>query len=128
MSEQVVFRAGEGPFHRIRPDLAGVLIGGEKVTLVRWDFPVGRAPTPVHAHAEHEQFCIMLAGSVRTRLGDEVVMLNAGDVMRIKRNVPHGATVVLGTENAVMLDVYSPPREEYVAAAAKPAERRENTG
>ena len=79
MSEQVVFRAGEGPFRRIRPDLAGVLIGGEKVTLVRWDFPVGRAPTPVHAHAEHEQFCIMLAGSVRTRLGDEEVTLNAGD-------------------------------------------------
>jgi quercetin dioxygenase-like cupin family protein len=118
MGEQVVFRAGEGPFHRIRPDLAGVLIGGEKVTLVRWDFPVGRAPTAIHSHAEHEQFCIMLSGSVRTTLGDEQVVLNPGDIMHIKRNVPHGATVVLGDENAVMLDVYAPPREEYVAAAS----------
>ncbi|HVZ15046.1 MAG TPA: cupin domain-containing protein [Bauldia sp.] len=120
MSEQVVFRSGEGPFHRIRPDLAGVLIGGEKVTLVRWDFPVGRAPTPVHSHAEHEQFCVMLSGSVRTMLGGEEVTLHPGDIMVIRRNVPHGATVVLGDENAVMLDVYSPPREEYVAAAAAP--------
>jgi quercetin dioxygenase-like cupin family protein len=123
MSEQTIFRAGEGPFHKIRKDLDGVLIGGEKVTLVRWDFPAGRAPTPVHAHAEHEQFCIMLAGSVRTTLGDEQVTLHAGDIMRIKRNVPHGATIVLGSENAVMLDVYSPPREDYLAAAATPPVR-----
>lgn len=123
MAKQVVFRAGEGPFHKIRQDLDGVLIGGENVTLVRWDFPVGRAPTPVHSHAEHEQFVIMLAGSVRTTLGDEQVTLNAGDIMRIKRNVPHGATVVLGKENAVMLDVYSPPREEYVTAAKQPPVR-----
>ncbi|HVY19727.1 MAG TPA: cupin domain-containing protein [Bauldia sp.] len=123
MDEQVVFRAGEGPYHQIRPDLEGVLIGGEKVTLVRWEFPVGRPATPVHSHRDHEQFCIMLSGTVRTVLGDETVTLSAGDVMRIQRNVPHGATVVVGNEPAVMLDVYSPPREEYVAAAAKPAKR-----
>ena len=123
MSEQMVFRAGEGPFHRIRKDLDGVLIAGEQVTLVRWDFPVGRAPTPVHSHADHEQFVIMLSGSVVTTLGDERVTLNAGDIMRIRRNVPHGATVVLGRENAVMLDVYWPPREEYVAAGNAPPAR-----
>lgn len=123
MAEQVVFRAGEGPFHQIRPDLEGVLIGGEDVTVVRWEFPVGRPATPVHSHTDHEQFCIMLNGTVRMTLGDEVVTLRAGDVCRIRRNVPHGATIVVGTEPAVMLDVYSPPREEYVAAAAKPAVR-----
>jgi quercetin dioxygenase-like cupin family protein len=51
-------------------------------------------------------------------LDGEEVTLHAGDIMVIRRNVPHGATVVLGSENAVMLDVYAPPREEYVAAAA----------
>jgi len=123
MSEQLVFRRGEGPYHRIRKDLDGVLIAGEQVTLVRWDFPVGREPSPIHSHADHEQFVIMLSGSVVTTLGEEQVTLNAGDIMRIKRNVPHGATVALGTENAVMLDVYWPPREEYVAAAETPPVR-----
>jgi quercetin dioxygenase-like cupin family protein len=120
MAEQVVFRAGEGPFHQIRPDLAGVLIGGEKVTLVRWEFPVGRPATGVHAHTDHEQFCIMLSGTVRMTIGDGLVTLAAGDVCHIRRNVPHGGTVVVGDEPAVMLDVYSPPREEYLAAAAAP--------
>jgi quercetin dioxygenase-like cupin family protein len=123
MSEQSVFRAGEGPFHQIRPDLEGVLMGGTDVTLVRWEFPVGRAATAVHCHPDHEQFCIMLSGTVKTTLGDEIVTLKAGDVMRIRKNVPHGATVVVGNEPAVMLDVYSPPRAEYVAAAAGPANR-----
>lgn len=124
MGEQTVFRAGEGPFHQIRPDLEGVLIGGSDVTLVRWEFPVGRAATPVHSHAEHEQFCVILKGTVRTTIGDEVVTLSAGDVWRIRKNVPHGATVVIGNEPAVMLDVYSPRREEYVAAANKPPVRK----
>jgi mannose-6-phosphate isomerase-like protein (cupin superfamily) len=65
----------------------------------------------------------MLSGTVKTTLGDEIVTLKAGDVMRIRKNVPHGATVVVGNEPAVMLDVYSPPRAEYVAAAAGPANR-----
>ena len=120
MADQVVFRAGEGPLHQIRPDLAGVLIDGEKVTLVRWEFPVGRAATGIHSHTNHEQFCIMLSGVVRMTLGDDVITLSAGDVCRIKRNVPHGGTVVVGNEPAVMLDVYSPPRDEYVAAAKTP--------
>ena len=104
MTEQVVFRSGEGPFHRIRPDLAGVLIGGEKVTLVRWDFPVGRAPTPVHSHAEHEQFCIMLSGSVRTMLDGEEVTLHAGEGIYIDSTMGH-AYVKVGEKEAVVLGI-----------------------
>ncbi len=121
MADEVVFRAGEGPFRQMRPDLAGVLIGGDEVTLVRWEFPVGRPATGIHAHAGHEQFCIMLGGTVKMTIGDERITLGPGDVCRIRRNVPHGGTVVLGDEPAVMLDVYAPRREEYAAAAALPA-------
>jgi quercetin dioxygenase-like cupin family protein len=119
MADRVVFRAGEGPFDPIRPDLAGVLIGGDNATLVRWEFPLGRPPTGVHAHAEYEQFCIMLGGAVEMTIGEERVRLNAGDVCRILRNVPHGATVALGDVPAIMLDVYAPRREEYAAKAGK---------
>jgi quercetin dioxygenase-like cupin family protein len=120
MAESVVFRGGEGPFYQLRPDLAGVLIDGENVTLVRWEFPVGRPPTGIHAHTDHEQFCIMLSGAVEMTIGDERVALHAGDVCRIVRNTPHGGTVALGETPAVMLDVYAPRRMEYAAMAREP--------
>jgi quercetin dioxygenase-like cupin family protein len=118
MEDGVVFRAGEGPLRQIRPDIPGLLIDGDAVTLVRWEFPVGRPATGIHSHAGHEQFCVMLAGTVRMTIGGEIVTLSTGDVCRIRRNVPHGGTVVVGKEAAVMLDVYAPRREDYVAAAA----------
>jgi quercetin dioxygenase-like cupin family protein len=118
MTEQVVFRAGEGPLHQIRPDLAGVLIPGDEATLVRWEFPVGRLATGVHSHDDHEQFCIILSGAVEMTIGSERVTLRMGDVCRIRRKVPHGATIALGDVSAVMLDVYTPPRADYVAKAA----------
>ena len=54
---------------------------------------------------------------------DRIAFVLGEALAGIRRNVPHGATVVVGNEPAVMLDVYSPPRAEYVAAAAKPATR-----
>ncbi|MEJ0096915.1 MAG: hypothetical protein WDM84_01690 [Bauldia sp.] len=52
MADEVVFRAGEGPFRQIRPDLAGVLIGGDEVTLVRWEFrSEDRPPAFTHTPA-----------------------------------------------------------------------------
>jgi len=36
---------------------------------------------------------------------------------RIDKNIPHGKTRALDGVNAVLIDVFNPPRGEYVAAA-----------
>ncbi|MDE1995658.1 MAG: cupin domain-containing protein [Rhizobiaceae bacterium] len=116
MSE-FLFPLDGSPIHQIRPDLKGTVCEGEGVTLVRWDIPADRSPTPIHSHTDHEQFTIIVTGSVETTVGDQVLILHPGDMCRIDRNVPHGKTRALNGINAVLIDVFSPPRDEYVAAA-----------
>ncbi len=117
MSEDIFYPLGAGPIHRVRPDLMGTVIEGDGVTVVRWDIPADRPVTPLHSHAEHEQFTIVVSGSIETTVGDVVKVMRPGDVCRIERNVMHGATRALDGMNAVLVDVFSPPRADYVAAA-----------
>ena len=64
----------------------------------------------VHSHPQ-EQWGVLLEGSaVRIQDGEEVPV-KAGDFWRTPGNVPHG--IRAGAEGAKVLDVFSPPREEY---------------
>ncbi|MFQ5544616.1 MAG: cupin domain-containing protein [Acidiferrobacterales bacterium] len=64
----------------------------------------------VHSHPQ-EQWGILLEGEcVRIQGGEEVAM-KAGDFWRTPGHVPHG--VRTGDVGATVLDVFSPPREEY---------------
>jgi mannose-6-phosphate isomerase-like protein (cupin superfamily) len=117
MKERVVFRAGEGPIHQLRPDFAGLVIAGEHATLVRWDIPANREPiSGLHSHEAHEQFCIVLSGDVEMVVGDETIRLGQGDACRIPRRVRHGRTKALNGKPAVVLDVFAPRRPEYETA------------
>jgi quercetin dioxygenase-like cupin family protein len=101
----------------VRPGLFGAVLEGERTTLVRWDFPAGQDRTGLHTHAEHEQWGVILSGSIELEIGGESSTLRAGDMYWIPAGVPHGRTLVLGEEDARVLDVFAPPRAEYVAAA-----------
>jgi len=46
---------------------------------------------PLHIHANCEEQLYVLSGSCEHRIGDKMVVLKAGDVIRIPRNVPHMA-------------------------------------
>jgi quercetin dioxygenase-like cupin family protein len=64
----------------------------------------------VHSHPQ-EQWGILLEGEcVRIQGGEEVAM-KAGDFWYTPGDVPHG--VRTGDVGATVLDVFSPPREEY---------------
>jgi quercetin dioxygenase-like cupin family protein len=113
-----VHRLSEVVPAQIRPDLAGRVYEGDAVTLVRWEFAPGTPRTGMHVHADHEQFGFVIQGEIEMQIGDEVVRLGAGDLFWCPRNVPHGRTLVLGDTPAHILDVFSPPRDEYVAASS----------
>lgn len=64
----------------------------------------------LHHHPE-EQWGVLLEGSALRIQGDEEFRVAKGDFWRTPGNVPH--TIKAGPEGAVILDVFSPPREEY---------------
>jgi len=101
----------------IRPNLFGTVIEGAQSTAVRWEFPPGNPRTGIHWHDEHEQFGVVLAGSISLRIGDDRQRLETGDIYYVPRGVHHGETEVHGDVTAVVLDFFTPPRLDYVAAA-----------
>lgn len=68
------------------------------------------AEVPLHHHP-HEQGGMLLRGTLQLTIGDETRTCNPGDMFMIPPNVPHRAVAVGGP--AVVLDVFSPVREDY---------------
>ena len=65
---------------------------------------------PRHQHP-HEQLGIMLEGTMELTIGDETRLINAGDAYTIPPNLPHNARTL--DEGCVVLDIFTPPREDY---------------
>ncbi|MGQ9513457.1 MAG: cupin domain-containing protein [Thermoproteota archaeon] len=72
---------------------------------------------PEHAHP-HEQMGICLSGRAEFISGDQRKMVEAGTVYWIRSNERH-AVRILGEEAATFLDVFSPPREDYLQRAKR---------
>ena len=69
----------------------------------------------VHSHPQ-EQWGVLLEGSgVRTQEGVEHEV-RVGNFWQTPGNVPHAFRA--GSEGAVVLDIFSPPREEYQQAGS----------
>jgi quercetin dioxygenase-like cupin family protein len=68
---------------------------------------------PLHHHP-HEQLGIMLEGALELTIGDETRLLRSGDAYTIPPNLPHYARTL--DEGCVVLDIFTPPREDYAAA------------
>jgi quercetin dioxygenase-like cupin family protein len=64
---------------------------------------------PAHTHA-HEQTGYLASGRFRFRLGDTWRELGPGDSWCVPGGIEHEVEVI---EDAIAIDVFSPPREEY---------------
>jgi len=86
------------------------VIPAERMTMVF--FHLGpEAEIPEHSHP-HEQMGTVLKGSMELVIGEEKKIVNEGGAYHIPSNVPHSGRC-LGS-NAEVLDVFSPPREDYL--------------
>jgi quercetin dioxygenase-like cupin family protein len=63
-----------------------------------------------HSHG-NEQLGIVLRGTMDFRIGDERLELGPGETWCIPANTPHEATA--GAQGAVVIDVFSPPRDDF---------------
>src|SRR5690349_18858929 len=117
MKTPIVYPAAQRPSHQIRPDLLGTVIPAEHGTLVRWAVKANQPETPLHNHIEFEQITVVLEGRIRTSVDAETFVLNPGDVLRIDRGAMHGRTTALDGTDAIVLDIFMPPRQQYLDAA-----------
>lgn len=81
---------------------------GENLMLSYLEMEDG-AVVPLHHHP-HEQGGVLLKGRLELTIGEETRIVEAGSLFLIPPNVPHRA-VAIGP--AVVLDVFSPVREDY---------------
>jgi unsaturated pyranuronate lyase len=86
---------------------------GESVTMAIVEIDPG-AELPEHRH-DNEQLGLVVEGSVRFRVGSEERSLGPGETWRIASNTSHSVTA--GESGALVLDVFSPAREEWRALA-----------
>lgn len=70
------------------------------------------AEIPLHQHP-HEQGGMLLKGQLQLTIGDQTRTVQPGSFYIIPPDTPHRAVAVGGP--AVVLDVFSPVREDYVA-------------
>jgi quercetin dioxygenase-like cupin family protein len=99
----------EIPLRQIWESVSVRTVDGERLTLgiVELD---ANAVVPEHRH-DHEQLGMVLQGSLEFRVGEEKRQLGPGGTWRIPSNVPHEVTV--GSEGAVVIDVFAPPRRDW---------------
>jgi quercetin dioxygenase-like cupin family protein len=104
---------------RIWEGVRGRRVEGERITMSVVELDPN-ATVPEHRHP-NEQVGILLRGTLRFRVHQEERDLQPGGTWRILADVPH--EVHVGPDGAVVMDVFSPPREDWNAlpgAAPRP--------
>lgn len=98
--------------------LAGVqmnLLSGAR-TMVNWVRINPSGEVPMHSHP-HEQVGLVLEGEIAMTIGGETRRCGPGDCYIIAGDVLHAGAA--GPEGCLVLDVFSPPREDYRQAAGE---------
>ncbi len=97
------------PEERITDKITRRVLSGKQGMMVWWNAKAG-AHAGAHQHP-HEQLVWMLKGRLELRIGSERRMLLPGDVAVIPGGTEHEAWFRDDTE---VLDVFSPPREDFL--------------
>jgi quercetin dioxygenase-like cupin family protein len=98
------------PGEVLREGVVRQMIHGERLMICRLTIAAGTT-VPAHRHP-HEQITIVEKGRVRYVLGAEEKVFGPGDVVLLPGDFWHGATML--EEDAVLLDVFSPIREDFL--------------
>ena len=85
------------------------LVYGDKTLMTEFRMKKG-STLPMHAHP-HEQTGYLVSGSMQLAVGIESYDAQPGDTWCIPPNVEHGAEIL---EDSVVVEVFSPTREEYI--------------
>ena len=81
----------------------------DRMMLVKVQFETGGIGT-LHQHP-HTQISHVESGVFEVEIGDEKMVLKAGDAFYVPPNVIHGAVCL---QAGVLIDVFSPMREDFI--------------
>jgi quercetin dioxygenase-like cupin family protein len=84
------------------------LLTGSAMMVCEFRLDAG-AKIPEHSHP-HEQIGYVVSGRLRITVANQSHELGPGDTYWAPANVPHSARIM---EAAVVVDTFSPPREDY---------------
>jgi quercetin dioxygenase-like cupin family protein len=107
------YRWDDVPREELNPLIGRRLITGTGLMIAHVYLAQG-AIVPKHAH-HNEQLTYILQGALRFYLGDdeaEVIDVGAGEVLTIPPHLPHKAEAL---EDTLDVDVFTPPREDWLS-------------
>jgi quercetin dioxygenase-like cupin family protein len=111
MASEQIFVKGEH-VHQVEmaPGVRRRTLGhGSQMLLAEFTLAAGSG-VATHSHP-HDQVGYVLRGSMQLTVGEETQTCRAGDSYYIPGDVPHSAQT---EEDALVLDVFCPPREDYL--------------
>jgi quercetin dioxygenase-like cupin family protein len=102
------------PWHTVQledlnPLLQRQFVVGEDIMVARVLLKKG-CIVPLHSHY-NEQVTYILEGALKFWIDGKEIVVNAGEVLTIPRNMPHKAEAL---EDTVDLDVFNPPRADWI--------------
>ena len=92
----------------ILPGFRGKLVHGDEMSLVFWDVDPG-SEVPEHHH-RNEQIMHVIDGQFEFTLDGNTRQYGPGDIVLIPAHTPHSGRALTACR---LMDVFSPPREEY---------------
>lgn len=102
-------------WEEVGPGLKRQIMGyDDKIMLVKVDFQPG-AVGQLHEHY-HSQVTYVESGAFEMTIGEETKVIRAGDSYYIPPHVMHGCVCV---EAGVLIDVFSPHREDFMDSIPK---------
>lgn len=97
------------PSKTIAPGIEAKVMWGDKLMLLRVTMDPGSV-VPTHHHP-HEQMGLVVSGSLELAIGDEIYPLGENSTYLVPGMTMHATKV--GPKGAVVIEAFSPPREEY---------------
>jgi quercetin dioxygenase-like cupin family protein len=97
------------PLEDLNPLLQRQFVVGEDVMVARVLLKKG-CIVPLHSHY-NEQLTYILEGALKFWIDGKEIVVHAGEVLTIPRDMPHKAEAL---EDTVDLDVFNPPRADWI--------------
>jgi quercetin dioxygenase-like cupin family protein len=102
------------PIEDLNPLLQRHFVVGRDIMLARVLMKKG-CIVPLHSH-HNEQVTYILEGALKFWIDGKEIVVNAGEVLTIPPHMPHKAEAMADT---VDLDVFNPPREDWISKTDK---------
>ena len=97
------------PLEDLNPLLQRQFVVGQGIMLARVLLKKG-CIVPLHSH-HNEQLTYIVEGALKFYIDGKEITVHAGEVLCIPSNMPHKAEAM---EDTVDLDVFTPPREDWI--------------